>query len=317
MKHFLFLVVALFATLLAQADKFPNEHELLPKARFEENKGQWHSNVQFKVQLINGDIYYEKEGYTLTFNNASDVYEAQHHGAENASNVVKVDVVKAKYIGANQNVVFEKSSPSEYYRNYFVGKDESKWASNVHLYQEMRITNLYSGVDVRYTSNNKNIKYDVVIHQGADSKQYRVAYEGQKSLTIDKEGNLVIANTLGEVKELTPYAYQVINGTKVKVDAKFVINNNEVSFEFPNGYDLNYELIIDPFLVASTYSGSTGDNWANTSCPGPNGQMRVAGISFATGYPLTAGAYQTTFNGVQDCSISFFNSTGTTLQAST
>ena len=297
-----------------------NARKSLSQARFEENKGQWHANVKYRVELVNGHIFYEKEGFTVSFNNASESYEANHHandGSGHASEGLKIDGVKAKYLNANPNVLFEAEGQADYIRNYFVGKDKSKWASNVHLYNNMVMKDLYPNIDVKYKSTNENIKYDVIIHPGGDPYKYKVSYEGHKSLVVDKEGNLIMTSRLGQIKELKPEAYQIINGDKKEVKVDFIVINNQASFVFPDGYDSNYDLVIDPFLVASTLTGSTADNWGFTACPGPNGQMRVAGIAFNTGYPVTAGVFDNTFNGAADISISFFSANGSTLQAST
>ncbi len=57
-----------------------------------------------------------------------------------------------------------------------------------------------------------------------------------------------------------PYAYQIINDQRRVVPAAFDIDDDVVTFVFPEGYDSNYELVIDPFLIFSSYSGSTLDN---------------------------------------------------------
>ena len=46
---------------------------------------------------------------------------------------------------------------------------------------------------------------------------------------------------------------------------QYQLKNNVVSFSFPNGYNKNYDLVIDPELVFSTYSGSLADNFGYTA----------------------------------------------------
>ena len=65
--------------------------------------------------------------------------------------------------------------------------------------------------------------------------------------------------------ELSPYSYQYINGDTIKIKSNFKLKNNILTFEFPNGYDNNHKLFIDPTLIFSTYSGSTADNFGYTA----------------------------------------------------
>lgn len=292
---------------------------IVPLARFEENKGQWHTNVKFKTEIVNGALFFENNGITTVFTNLNDVSEKAHHSQpiENENLMVKEEAFRTYFVGSNPNVSISKKGGSSYYRNYFIGNDKTKWASNVLLYDEIIYENLYDGIDLRYSSNSLNIKYDVLIHVGANPNSYKVSYESHKKLFCDKAGNLICANSLGEIIEQKPYSYQIINGKKIEVKTQFNVENNIVSFDFPDGYNSNYDLIIDPFLVASTYSGALTDNWGNTACPGPGGSMRVAGSSFGVGYPTSLGAFDVSFNGAMDISISAFNATGTALIAST
>jgi gliding motility-associated-like protein len=292
---------------------------VLQLARFEENRGQWNNAVKFKTDLINGALFFESNGITTVFTNLSSVSEKAHHLKEIEKNAlqVKEEAYRCVFIGSNKNVSIIKNGQSTCTRNYFVGSDKAHWASNVLLYDEIIYQNLYNGIDLIYISNTANIKYDVLVHAGADAGAYKVNYEAHKKLYIDKSGNLICSNSLGQITEQKPFSYQIINGKKVEVKTRFELENESVSFIFPNGYDTNFDLIIDPFLVASTYSGALSDNWGNTACPGPGASMRVAGTSFGIGYPTSLGAFDVSYNGGMDISISSFNASGSTLLAST
>ena len=109
--------------------------------------------------------------------------------------------------------------------------------------------------------------------------------------------NLLINTTVNVVTEFKPYAYQIIGKDTVEVVCNYVLKRNRVSFEFPNSYDKQEILVIDPSLVFSTYTGSTGDNWGFTATWDYNDNVYSGGIVFAVGYPTTIGAYQPNFAG--------------------
>ncbi|HEY5824850.1 MAG TPA: PKD domain-containing protein, partial [Cyclobacteriaceae bacterium] len=117
--------------------------------------------------------------------------------------------------------------------------------------------------------------------------------------------------------EKRPIAYQVINGNQVYVKCEYKLCDNQLSFVFPDGYDQCYELIIDPLLIFSTYSGSTADNWGSTATPGENGNLYSAGVTnrfvgdrFSGDFPVTSGAFQTTYGGLYDVGLLKYDSTG-------
>ena len=100
----------------------------------------------------------------------------------------------------------------------------------------------------------------------------------------------------------------------------FSSQNNILSFYFPNSYDNTKDLIIDPTLIFSTYSGSSSDNFGYTATYDRSGFLYSAGTVFdfpsGSTYP-TLGAFQinhaggTGFNGGTDIAITKYDTTGT------
>ncbi len=80
-------------------------------------------------------------------------------------------------------------------------------------------------------------------------------------------------------------------------------------------------LVIDPQLIFTSFSGSLTDNWGFTATYDDLGRLYGGGISFATGYVSTVGAYQVGYNdpgsfvigNFPDVTISVFEPTGATL----
>jgi hypothetical protein len=81
----------------------------------------------------------------------------------------------------------------------------------------------------------------------------QLQYEGIDGLKI-VEGELRYKTSIGEFRELSPYAYQIINGSLKEVKCEYELNsdNQSVSFSLPEGYSTEYELVIDPTLVFSS-----------------------------------------------------------------
>ncbi|MEM9858978.1 MAG: PKD domain-containing protein [Bacteroidota bacterium] len=99
------------------------------------------------------------------------------------------------------------------------------------------------------------------------------------------------------------------------IECDYRVDGNHVSFDFPTGYESEYELVIDPILIFSTYSGSTYDNWGNTATFDSLGNLYSGGmVTTSNGgdsFPITSGAHQTVFGGgVWDAAILKYDSAG-------
>ncbi|MFN8416915.1 MAG: PKD domain-containing protein [Cytophagaceae bacterium] len=268
---------------------------------FKENKGQWPGQVKFKAEITNGDIYIQNNGVLY------NLYQPEAHGHPHKKGNVEGESEIPKGKGHAYQVTFKGSSwnkqstttaPSSYYHNYLKGP-KSQWANHVYSFQAVTLNNMYPGVDVKYYTQDTKLKYDFIVQPHASIKNLALQYEGADSIYL-KNGHLFIVTTLGEIQESAPYAYQLINGELKRVDCNYLIKDSLVQFDFPKGYNHSYELIIDPELIFSTYSGSTGDNWGNTATYDDAGNGYAAGTLFEVGYPVTLGAYQIVYRGYWD-----------------
>ena len=192
------------------------------------------------------------------------------------------------FAGASNNIELVPDKPLEYYNNYFIGNDPSKWASNCKIYQGVTAKNIYPGVDVRFYTDKGSMKYDLIVKPGADISKIVLRYTGAENLEV-RDKQLVIKTSVGDVKESDPYTYQYENNQRKQVSAKYVLIGKEVRFDVKN-YNRNEVLIIDPTLIFSSFSGSTGDNWGFTATYGPDGSFYGGGINLKTGYPVTTGS---------------------------
>ncbi len=274
--------------------------------QFEENKNQLPKQVKFSAPLFRGGkVYFEDNAFTYLFWDAEAI-EHLHHPSHNDETTLKnklpnetIDFFsyKAQFLNANQQVKVEGSLKENFFRNYFTGNDSSQWSSNVAVYHRIKYKALYNGIDVEVYNIGNNMEYDYIVSPGANVNNIKIAYTGAKFIKITN-GDLQIKTSLGLNTETKPIAYQWIDGHKQMVACEYQINeNNIVSFNFPNNYNKDVELIIDPTLICSGYSGSTADNWAYTATYDALGNIFSGGIVTAIGYPTTTGAYQTTFAG--------------------
>ena len=216
------------------------------------------------------------------------------------------------FINSNTNVFTLLLEQSEFYENYFLG-DKSKWAANVKSYRRLNQKNIYNGIDIEYYIKEGNLKYDLIISPYASTNQIKLKYSGLEKIKL-VNGSLTIKTSVNTIKEHKPYAYQKINGKITQVNCEYKLKNRVLSFYFPDGYDEKYELIVDPILEFSTYSGSTADNFGYTATYDDYGFLYAGSTAFGVGYPTSIGAYQIDYAnnlGGTDIAITKYDTSGT------
>ena len=288
------------------------------------NNGQWEEFINYRVDLFGGKMYIEKDGFTFHF---YEIPEQHGHdkGESHEMETLKSFAVKTKFQGSSWNGEAIDSKKSQHYVNYYLGNDSRKWKSEVHDIGQTVLKNYYPGIDMEIVGGNDGLKYSFHAQPYSDVTQIQFSVEGTKDFSIQKNGDLKITTDLGEIIEKKPIAWTESNGVKTEVEVQFVIKNGLVGYRFPNDYKHDETLIIDPSLIFSTFTGATSDNWGMTATPGPNGEMYAAGISFGVGYPVSAGAFDLSYNGGTpnsnlpgfDVSISKFSDDGSQLLFST
>jgi gliding motility-associated-like protein len=300
-----------------------------PLYQFIPNQGQFHDNVLFRTEIPNGLLFLENNTFTYNFYDG-EMLEQLHHGSykKDTSNLsLKLHSYQVKFLNANSNPLIKSDQIQSNHFNFFIGNDKSKWANNVPAYQKVTYDNLYPNIDlVIYTHQNDGLKYDLKVAPGADASKIQLEYTGVDDIYI-KNGKLYVITSLQENWEEKPEAWQVINGKKKKVTCKYQLSNHTLSYNFPDGYDLDYELIIDPVLIFSSYSGSLSNNFGYTATYDKFGFLYSGSSAFNPGYPTTPGAYQMNWAGGTgagnpqipgtDIAITKWDTTGTSLIYST
>lgn len=285
---------------------------------FAENKGQWNDKVLFEAKFKGGKVFLEKQAFTYIFYPKEGLKTLQHKFREDTSlaGEATFHAVQMKFINSTSNTTIQKRDSSSFFENYFLGKDQLKWASGVKSFKQIYYQNLYKGIHLKSFSDKNNFRYDYVVDAGADVSQIKMQFEGQNQLSV-MDGKLMIHTDVGEVAQLAPYAYQRIHGKEVKIKCSYVLKNNLVTFNLGTEYDHRFPLVIDPTLVFATYTGSLSDNFGMTATYDAQGNAYTAGVCFGPQYPLSTGAFQLNFLGIQDISVSKFDPAGTNLLFST
>ena len=289
------------------------------KPRFISNYGQFKKNIVFKLEHSAGNIYFEKNKVKFDLFERAKI-NAIRHGDTSFKNILG-HVYESNFIGCNENLKIIGNEKIDAFYNYFVGSDSTKWKSNVSIYNKLKYLNIYDKIDLSYYSNSGKLKYDFIVNPGGNPNSIKIRYQGLKNIYI-KSGHLILETSVGNIIEQAPLSYQIIKGVKKIIKCAFHLEGDKLSFKILDRYNKNYQLIIDPILIFSSFSGSSANNWGQTATYDNSGNLYAGSISFAQGYPTTLGPYQAFYLGGpgslgSDICISKFNSTGTNLIYST
>jgi len=268
---------------------------------FLENKGQWEENIRFNARLNFGNLYLEKD--KLTFRLIDYPSSHQHDNGSNHEHESKGQTghqYSLQFLNCNSNIHYTYSGKSPHAFNFFLGNNPKRWQTDVKSYSTVSYRNLYDGIQLSIFGLGENIKYEYYVSPNGDTRDIQVKYLGLNNIEIiDQE--LHYHTAWGDVKELAPYAYQSIDGEKIEVPCHYDLDkkSNVLRYEFPNGYNKNYELVIDPTIVFARLSGSTSDNFGFTATYDANGRAYSGGIVFGiTGqYQTSPGAFSEIFFG--------------------
>ena len=294
--------------LLLLTSVFKNSYGI----EFTENKGQWNEQALFKANLKFGNVFLLNDGFLFTIHDKKQLHEIHETGFQYSMDEdIQCHSYKITFLNALPATVTTAQQKSAY-RNYFIGTDSEKWKGNVNSYGEIIYQNIYKNIDLKVYSANGNFKYDFILNPGAEVSQIKLKVEGLNDLIL-KDRSLNYVTGIATLEENIPLAYIESANQKQKVACNYLLTDkNIIQFNIPNFKPLtaNSRLIIDPVLLISTYSGSSGTTYGSSATYDTQGNLFIGALLFDTGWPYTLGAYDVSFAGGIDMGITKFDVTG-------
>jgi len=146
-------------------------------------------------------------------------------------------------------IAHARSSITKTRFHYYLGNNSENWKTDVQGVDRVVYKDLYHGIDLVVYSNKKGLKYDFVVHPGANPEDIHWSYRGASAVEIN-EGDLLISSSLGQVRDSAPVAHQDSDEIAVCFD----LRDGVVSLR-TGDFDKSKDLVIDPEVEWITHVG--------------------------------------------------------------
>jgi hypothetical protein len=229
--------------------------------------------------------------------------------------------VKIQFIGGQAAAKVTGESELAGKVNYLIGNNLTDWKSGIATFGQVRLENIYPGVDAVFYGNQQKLEYDLNLAAGVNPATIGIRYQGAEKLSVDPQGDLVIGLPGGEVIQHQPLAYQIdAKGMRHEINAKYkILAGKTVQFAV-GAYDHSEALVIDPILGYSTFFGGNKAEIGWAIALDGNTNIYIAGRTFSTlvsnGIPFATTLF-TNYGGGKlagDAFVAEFDNSGQTLK---
>ncbi|MEY4203152.1 MAG: hypothetical protein RL013_855, partial [Bacteroidota bacterium] len=204
---------------------------------FMENRGQ----VRDQFGNRRSDVLYtlKAQGVTVAVTRHGLSYQFSHNpacgaaipelsGTENGSDIrtdyYRMDVLLA---GASENARVVPDRVSGYVENYFNIPDSPEGIIGVRGYERVTLKDVWPGIDWVVYTEKEHVKYDFIVHAGADPSRIKMHYKGALALSLQTDGTLLAVTPMGEIREAAPVCF---SGDE-EVETRFVLEGEQLSFQ--------------------------------------------------------------------------------------
>ena len=286
---------------------------------FMENRGQitdQHGNLRkdilFMAKSQGFKVAVKGNGLSYQFDKRSgEVAMSEHRNMEldptkmdELGSELETYRVDMTLINANPNPQVERLSKNAYTENYYNLPHAPEGLLGVAAYEKIILKEVYPGIDWVVYTHQSGLKYDFIVHPGADPAQIKMSYAGSNTMALQPDGSLKVTTPLGELTEDVPITFSGKN----QVNSRFVLKDGVLSFDVPD-YDPTQTLTIDPTLVWATYYGGPATDWAFWVAVDGLDNVYMAGIT-SSSTAIASGGHDNTLDGAWDAFLVKFNSAG-------
>jgi hypothetical protein len=280
------------------------------------NRGQLNGRADYYIAGGDKSVYFGSEGVTIALtqpnlrSKASEGMSREDGSSLTLNGHLEVRgrwTVKLNFVGANDNIHPLGVEKTDTVISYFKGQPD-EWRKGIPTYARVVYRNLWPGIDLAYSGTTERLKYEFIVHPGADPSSIKLAYSGARSVTLNKEGQLEVETPVGGFRDERPLAYQERDGKRVAVPMAFRLEERmaapaqeslagadptlpSFAYGFEVGeYDRSLPLIMDPATVIYCgFIGGAADDRGTAIAIDGSGNAYVTGWTSSFDFPVKVG----------------------------
>ncbi len=256
---------------------------------FEPNRGQSASAVRFLARTSAHNLFFTNRGAVISMRERTAQSASVRRASFNKN--AKSDSVWIDLRGASSHPQMEAVEQLPGHINYLIGSNRSDWHENVPIYGRVIEHEVWKGVDLAWHGDQRRLECDLIVAPEADPSEISLGFRGERDLSVDADGNLVIDTEGGEIKLLKPVVYQGEGSSRRMIDGRYALSDAGVGEKRVNfvlaPYDRSRQLVIDPTVepVYSTFFGGSGNDEAYGIAVDNSASAYLAGKQLSDNFP--------------------------------
>lgn len=285
MRSAFILIILLVVTAIAHAQQKTGTQleQSVPRDGFIKNAGQVKDfygrpvrSVLYQANLGGQQVYITEQGLSIVLSRKLRVVKKsaattrthkqvsaddQHKKPNDSLTTISYEMERTDItlVGAHirtSNISSIAKAQSPLYNFYF--DNYSYKAEGLNLLSSVLIKEVYPGIDwkiyiVEDSTSSAVVKYDFIIHPGAEIARIRLHYSDNVELSL-AQGNIIAKGKMGAFKDSKPFTYT--KADRQEVSSAFKVDHNNLSFVVGN-YNKSQDLVIDPTVFWLTYISSS------------------------------------------------------------
>jgi Beta-propeller repeat len=257
---------------------------------FEPNVGQADPRVKYLSRTRDGILFIASDEAILAVSEPPAVPRRGERVARVGTPMQSGGLLTMRLIGANPHATVEGRGKASALINYFIGRDPSRWHSNIPTVNEVVAHEAWPGVDVSYdrdlSAGSEAFECTFSVRAGANISAVRVAFDAPGDVVLTPDGDIETAIGIRKITFTRPRVFEDGIDGRHEISAKFVTvpslrhggtHQLDVRFEVAR-HDPGSRLIIDPSLIYSTYLGGSGEAKANTIADGTGDRVNAMAL---------------------------------------
>ncbi len=258
--------------------------------------------IQNQGQISDGSIkyYFSTQGMSIGFSTSEIKFVTDSGGGSSLTtfSITFPHAEKITPVGIHRQ---------KNYVNYFYSDFQ---AANVPTFKEVWYYNLYENIDLRYYMSVNGLKYEFLVHPGADLNN--IILQTSNSIQLNVKPDRVAFNTFSQIFPVIQDTHlRVFQFDGTEIPATFLAKSSNSYGYLIDTYDSSQVLVIDPLVLSySTFLGGNDNEYPAEVVVDQDNNAYICGYTYSINFP-SVNAFESTHNGSQDAFITKLNTTGT------